>query len=912
MVKTLSEKISPDNSDMKHIIITLPLIFLCTISFAQNIVTGIVLDAETNEPVIGAVVIESESKQTTTTDLDGKFSIKIIERNVYTLSISCLGYEDMVVKDANTKNLGTILMKSTKYLLSDAIVAGQTAIIRKTPVVSSNVYACDIEEKLGNQELTEAFKYTPGIHVNRQGGGWGDSEIFMRGFDNSNIAVMINGIPINDMETGTVYWSDWASLSDITSVMQAQRGIGASKVSVPSVGGTINIITKDTDSAFGGTVTTMLGNDGYNKESFSVNSGMIKGWALTLMGSHTSGNGYVQGTDFQVYSFFVNLAKRLNDHHQFCLTVFGAPHRQYSRMNGLTKSEWENVKSLYNVKNGDWTRYNPDYGFNSTGVRKSAEFSEYRKTFTSVNYTWNINENSVWSTNLYATIGNGGGYAGKADENIYTEYDWYSADYGNLNTKFRRKDGTYDYSAIEKINESSPNGSLMVMTQQDGRQLNLGLISTYTNRFIDCLDFSANIDIRRYKSAHTNRINDLLGGKYYIDPCRSEANPKNNPGATPEWITEHLGVGNVVYRDYDTNIMQEGGNVQLEYSGDNLTAFISGSLSNTTYWKYDRLYYEPLQARSKNISFLGGTVKGGINWNINMQNNIFVNSGYISRSPLFKSGAFMSPTSSNVTNILAKNEKSVTAEVGYCFHNPYVSVKASGYFTEWIDKSMTKKGKLSQQYYINMTGVNSRHIGLELEVKSTPAHWVELYAMLSVGDWTWDSDKVKGYAYNISGQAIDSDGNTTEPGSGNHAWALLNMKGVKVGGSAQTTATLDITFKPFKGFRVGAAYTLHDRNYAYYALSGSSLKLGKELFVNTPWKMPASGIMDLRLSYQFMFGKIKATLYAQMNNALNSRYIEKAWNPSNVSTSKKDITEDDVYMFYAIGRTWSTGLKFNF
>ena len=157
MVKTLSEKISPDNSDMKHIIITLPLIFLCTISFAQNIVTGIVLDAETNEPVIGAVVIEPESKQTTTTDLDGKFSIKIIERNVYTLSISCLGYEDMVVKDANTKNLGTILMKSTKYLLSDAIVAGQTAIIRKTPVVSSNVYACDIEEKLGNQELTEAL-----------------------------------------------------------------------------------------------------------------------------------------------------------------------------------------------------------------------------------------------------------------------------------------------------------------------------------------------------------------------------------------------------------------------------------------------------------------------------------------------------------------------------------------------------------------------------------------------------------------------------------------------------------------------------------------------------------------------------------------------------------------------------------
>jgi hypothetical protein len=229
-----------------------------------------------------------------------------------------------------------------------------------------------------------------------------------------------------------------------------------------------------------------------------------------------------------------------------------------------------------------------------------------------------------------------------------------------------------------------------------------------------------------------------------------------------------------------------------------------------------------------------------------------------------------------------------------------------------MDKSMTKKGKITEQYYINMTGVNSRHMGLEFELKTMPANWVEVGAMLSLGDWVWDSDNVKGYAYNLSGQAITSDGGITTPGANDHAWAIINMKGIKVGGSAQTTAALDVTFKPFTGFRIGGGYTYFDRNYAYYSLSGSSLKLGKELYVNDPWRIPSSGFLDLRASYQFPIGKMKATVSAQMNNALNSLNIEKAWNPSTVTSAKQEVNPDDVYLFYSLGRTWSVRLKIAF
>ena len=225
---------------------------------------------------------------------------------------------------------------------------------------------------------------------------------------------------------------------------------------------------------------------------------------------------------------------------------------------------------------------------------------------------------------------------------------------------------------------------------------------------------------------------------------------------------------------------------------------------------------------------------------------------------------------------------------------------------------MTKKGKITEQYYINMTGVNSKHIGLEFELKTTPAQWVEAGAMFSLGNWKWDSDNVKGYAYTLSGQAVTPDGEITTPGAADHAYATINMKGIHIGGSAQTTAAVDVTFKPFLGFRIGGGFTHYSRNYAYYSLSGSSLKLGKEMNVVEPWKIPSYECFDLWSSYKFMLGSLHATFFGQVSNVFNNHYIEKAWNPTTVSKDVVSVNPDDVYLFYAIGRIWTVKLKIDF
>ena len=425
------------------------------------------------------------------------------------------------------------------------------------------------------------------------------------------------------------------------------------------------------------------------------------------------------------------------------------------------------------------------------------------------------------------------------------------------------------------------------------------------------------LNYRWNKTEYYKIIDDLLGGEYFIDATRAKVKGINNAAALdPMWQYEKLTIGDIAYRNYDGFVVQEGAFAQLEYNQNNWSAFVNGSINYNHYWKVDYFYYDAEKGKSEVLGFLGGTIKAGANYEFNKHHNAFVNVGYISRAPNLDYGAFMNASTSNTINVDAKNEQIASAEIGYGFHNEYVNVAVNGYFTEWMDKTMTKSSTIGQQqteFFMNMTGVNARHMGIEVEVKARPAKWIELSAMLSLGDWRWDSDSVVGYIYDGLGQPLDKDGNVVEEiGSPEHEKAVINMKGIHVGGSAQTTANLGVTFKPFKGFRIGAEYTLYDRNYAYYSLSGSNLSLGKEMNLLEPWRIPTAGSLDMRASYHFQIGGVNATLSGNINNVLNQFYIEKAWNPSTVSENITEVNADNVYFFFSKGTTYNIRLKINF
>lgn len=878
----------------------------------ERIIAGRLIDVCSMKPVYGASIIVQESGKGVISQVDGAFRVLVNEKDS-SLLIALLGYQEKQIAITNQlSNLGNVLLTPTYFYLTDAMVVSQIGVPRKTPLAVSSVPSWDINERIGNQEFVELLKNTPGVHVNRQGGGWSDGEIHMRGFDNSNIAVMINGIPINDPENGTVYWSNWASLAGAASIIQSQRGIGGGIVASPSIGGTINIVTKGIENKKGGGISHTIGNDGFKKTTFHISTGIVNnGWSMAFQGGSSSGNGYFQGGEFKVKDIFFNASKRFGTSHQLSLIAFGSSQEHYSRIFALTESDWKRVKSLYTIKN-HWTQYNPELGYNSHGKRCSTGLEHFSNGMAFITHTWQITPSSSLSSSAYYSFGKGYSHSGLADERTYSEYDWYASDNGKLNMKFRAIDGTFDYAKIEDINKSSMRGSLLVISNTIGNYGTYGLVSTYKNHFGEYYDLTTGLDFRYYKALHQNTLNDLLGGDYYIDPGRQDVSIDNNPMATNAWKQYHLGIGDILYRDYDSHIVQEGSFAQVELSKNSFNAFASVALNRSHYWRYDRFYYSSDKAESGITGFWGGNIKAGINYRLDERSNIYTNLGFVSKPPKFKGGAFMSATSSHTINKQVANEKALAAEIGYGFHNKSIDLALNGYYIEWIDKAMTKKGKIDGQYYLNMTGVNSVHTGIEFEVNIHPKSWMDLLGMLSIGDWRWSSDKVKGYAYNLSGKAITSDGELTMPGAENHAWALINMKGIHVGGSAQTTAYIGTEFMPFKNLKIGAGCTFFDRNYAYYSLSGNNLKIGKEVFVSEPWKAPADWYLDTRVVYTFKIASIDATLIGQVNNVLDNHYVEKSWNPSNVGTSTEEVNPEDVYMFYSLGRMWNMKLQLNF
>lgn len=222
-----------------------------SLAVAQGQVEGILIDANTKQPLISASIFVQGTAKGTVSDFDGYFRLSGLNEGSKTLIFSYLGYEaiekEVDIKAGETLDLGTISLQASSVGIDEVKVIASLAIDRKTPVAVSSVNADYIEDKLGNQEFPEILRNTPSIYATKSGGGWGDARINVRGFDQRNTAVLINGIPVNDMENGWVYWSNWAGLSEVTRQMQVQRGLGASRLAISSIGGTINIITRTTD-----------------------------------------------------------------------------------------------------------------------------------------------------------------------------------------------------------------------------------------------------------------------------------------------------------------------------------------------------------------------------------------------------------------------------------------------------------------------------------------------------------------------------------------------------------------------------------------------------------------------------------------------------------------------------------------
>ena len=240
---------------MKNFLIFI-LLCLCQTVEAQVTLSGTLIDDVTSKPIEGAKIKVQGINAGAFTNDEGAFTISLQGKLPVVLISSFLGYSNLETTLSSASEPIIIRLKKDKDLvgffagegqeLEEVKVIGNLAIDRKTPVAVTRISTKQIAEELGSQDLPMILNSTPGVHATQQGGGDGDARITIRGFDQRNVGVMIDGVPVNDMENGAVYWSNWFGLDAITGQIQVQRGLGATKLAMPSVGGTMNILTQAT------------------------------------------------------------------------------------------------------------------------------------------------------------------------------------------------------------------------------------------------------------------------------------------------------------------------------------------------------------------------------------------------------------------------------------------------------------------------------------------------------------------------------------------------------------------------------------------------------------------------------------------------------------------------------------------
>ena len=835
---------------------TVVLASLTTFAYAQSTITGKIIDSDMNSPLPGANIIVKGTTNGATTNFEGTFTLNT-DSSSGEVVISYVGYVSQTIAYSGDTDLGTITLMSSNVGLDEIMIVASVAVDRKTPVAVSTIKAEEIAIKLGTQEFPEILKSTPGVYVTRQGGGYGDSRINLRGFNSENVAVMINGVPVNDMENGAVYWSNWAGLGDVTSTMQVQRGLGASKVAVASVGGTINIITKTTDAEQGGSVGTSIANDGYLKYGMTYSTGLNdKGFAATVSAAKIDGDGYVDGTEFSGYNYFLSLSQQINDSHRVSFTAFGAQQEHGQRFNRSTISELKDTDSGPQKANKDWGYKNGEV------YHQSSNF--YHKPQMSINHLWNIDDDSALSTAFYASFGSGGG---RRDEGSKIGSDDYRLGSTGLTP--------IDFDKVVDENRANGvNGSSDIISSSRNSHEWYGILSSYKNRINDKLTISAGFDGRSYVGSHWYQVDDLLGGQFYLD----------NEDDTYAF-GKPLQVGDKYNKDYDGVVIRYGLFGQAEYQvNESVNLFVAGDVSNSNYKQREYMNNTIVGSReSEAVNFTGYGIKGGGNYNLDMNNNVFVNVGYFSKAP-FLDDVFLDEDGI-IPNEKAVNEKVFSAEIGYGFRSEKLSANVNVYYTNWLDKSFGGSiGTGENLFFYNLQGIDALHQGLEIDFRYRATDDLTVTGMVSLGDWQWKS--------NVTSDIRDQAGDIIDV-------VEVYADGLKVGDVAQTTFAVGVDYKLASKSNIYIDYNFAGDNYSSYDVTNRASS-------NLPdvWQLPDFGLFDVGVRHTFEMGSFEAVLIGKVNNAFNTEYVSDA-NDLNGTASAAQV-------YFGPGRTYSVGLKVNF
>ncbi|MFC1791390.1 TonB-dependent receptor [Gemmatimonadota bacterium] len=843
----------------------------------------------------------------------------------YRIEARMIGYGLEALDDVVLEAGGTFeadFAMGTQAIALDALeVFATRAIERKTPVAYTDVPKVQIQNQLGSRDLPMVLNVTPSVYATQQGGGPGDARINVRGFSQRNTAVMLNGVPVNDMENGWVYWSNWDGVGDAATSIQLQRGLSAVNLAAPSIGGTLNIITDPSSVAPGFSWKQEFGSGHFLKETLVFNTGELANrFAFTGSLVRKTGEGNYWGglggdadwTDAWAYYFAG--AFQINPTNRLELYAVGAPqrHGQNSYKLNIGTLSTALAKSLHDYEAGallefpkagrTWSpnvnRVTVDYDgkqFTSTGPF-SGTFSRHSNDF--INERENYFHKPQVNLNWYSYFGNGltlstvGYYSGGAGGGTGT--------YGSLLYDTRYTQRFYDWDGtIERNRAQSSGASRGILRNSVNNQWTIGAISKLRKDFQGGITAEVGIDWRTAEMEHYREVRDLLGGDYYND-CYEGCSSDFWSAADGDRV-----LGDRINYDNLNTVDWFGSYVQAEKSS------MAGSIYGMFGWALNSYTFKdlfkddgtgkPLYLESGWIS--GYQIKGGASRNLTDEFSVFGNAGYVSKVPIFDA---VIDDNNGVKNPDPKNERFTSFEAGLSYRSLDRSLSAdlSLYHTTWMDRTRVTyvPDLISQDLggLVNILGLDARHMGIEAAAAFQPADYVRLDAAFSLGSWKY-LDNVVGQ-YKVEDQSAPTVTDT------------LYIKNLKVADAPQGQVAYAVSLFPVQDmyFRAqGRTYWMHYAEFDPVGRTDPSDE-GKQ-----SWELPVSTVIDLHASYRLgdvvsLWRGGDVRVFANVYNLLNLVYVSDALDNSRYNGYDGDHDADDAEVFLGLPRTFNLGFEVKF
>lgn len=699
-------------------------------------------------------------------------------------------------------------------------VIPDTSAVNRPQLPVFTITADDLDAELGSQDISGILQSSRDVFTAVAGFNFGSARFRIRGYDSENTLVTINGVLVNDLETGWAQWSSWAGLNDVTRWMQVRTGLGATRYNFGGVGGSTDINVRSSSLRKGLRVSYASTNRAYrNRMMVTGSTGLMKnGWSFSFSGSRRwAEEGYVEGTSFDAYAYYLSAEHKINDKHSVSFSGFGAPIVQ--GRSGVA------VQEAYDLAGTSY--YNPNWGYQDGKIRNARMTFDHKPLLMASHY-FKPSEGTEWNTSLFYTFGRDGSsglnwfdakdpradyyrylpsYYRETNPAVYAELqeawrtdvnarqiDWdqlYFANGKNLYT-VRNANGILG-------NDVTGNRSKYIVQEQRADPNRVGLNSVYSKEMSNDRHMTVGGSFNLQRTHYFNTVSDLLGGDYWVDIDQFADRDFNdtiisqNDLDRPNKLVE---VGDVFGWDYYMNTRLVNVFGQLEKKWQKVEAYVGASIAQTTFWREGNLrsgrFPETSKGKGEDHSFFNFGIKAGGLYKVTGRHFIAANAAFLSRPPS-TNVAYLSPRVHDGAIPGLTNEKVYTGDIGYVVRFPRLKGRATLYYTKIYDQLWSRSFYHDEYLTIvnyNMTGVDQINRGVELGVEANLTSTWQMTAVYAGGDYRYDSRPTATITRNNSPEVFASE-------------RTVYWKNYKVGGMPQTAASLGLRYNSPKFWFAG-------------------------------------------------------------------------------------------------------------